>query len=235
MKEYPRSRAGARPEEAKEVMLIDMHVHTAVSSPCSRIDPRQLIYAAREMGLDAVCVTEHEEMEGARVACELGRELGFPVLRGVEVYTDCGDMLVFGLEVPSFPLQVPFEDLLRQVRVAGGLVIPAHPCRSDRGFHDKLGRERAEFLLAHVDALEVKNGGNAEEANLRAEAVAREYGIPGVGGSDAHFLMQLGRCLTVFERDIESEEDLVREVKAGRCRAAYAHEVEGIELSRLWR
>lgn len=235
VKEYPRPRAGTRPEEAKEVMLVDLHVHTVVSSPCSHIDPRQLIHAARRLGLDAVCVTEHEEMEGAQVAWELGRELGFPVLRGVEVYTDCGDMLVFGLEIPSFPLQVPFEELHRWVREADGLIIPAHPCRSDRGFHDRLGPERAEFLLARVDALEVKNGGNTEEANLRAEAVALEYGIPGVGGSDAHFLMQLGRCLTVFENDIESEEDLVREVKAGRCRAAYAHEVEGIELSRLWR
>ncbi|MGQ9704847.1 MAG: PHP-associated domain-containing protein [Actinomycetota bacterium] len=216
-------------------MLVDMHVHTAVSSPCSRIDPRQLIQVARELGLDAVCVTEHEEMEGAQVAWELGRELGFPVLRGVEVYTDCGDMLVFGLQVPRFPLQVPFEDLLREVREAGGLLIPAHPCRSDRGFHDNLVGERAEFLLSHVAPREVMNGGNTEEANLRAEAVAREYGIPGIGGSDAHFLMQLGRCLTVFERDIESEKDLVREVKAGRCRAAYAREVEGLELSRPWR
>ncbi len=216
-------------------MLIDMHVHTAVSSPCSRIDPRQLILVARDLGLDAVCVTEHEEMEGAQVAWELGRELGFPVFRGVEVYTDCGDMLVFGLIRPSFPLQVPFVELLQQVREAGGVIIPAHPCRSDRGFHEKLGPEKAEFLLAHVDALEVKNGGSSEEANLRTEAVAREYGIPGVGGSDAHFLMQVGRCLTVFERDVESEEELVREVKAGRCRAAYAHEVEGLELSRFWR
>lgn len=216
-------------------MLIDLHVHTQISSPCSRIHPRELIMAAREMGLDAVCVTEHEEMEGAQVTWELGREMGFPVLRGVEVYTDFGDMLVFGLFEPEFPLQVPFEDLLRRVREAEGIIIPAHPCRSDRGFHDKLGREKAEFLLGSVDALEVRNGGNAVEANLRAEAVASEYGLPGVGKSDAHFLMQVGRCLTVFERDIESEEDLVREIKAGRCRAAYAYEIEEIEPSRLWR
>ncbi len=216
-------------------MLVDLHVHTAVSSPCSQIDPKGLIVVARKIGLQAVCVTEHEEMEGAQVAWELGKEMGFPVLRGVEVYTDYGDMLVFGLLRPKFPLQIPFDELLAQVREAGGVVIPAHPCRSDRGFHEKMGAERAEHLLSHIDALEVKNGGNAEEANRRAEEIALRYRLPCVGGSDAHFLMQVGRCLTVFERDIASEEDLVREIKAGKCRAAYASEVEELDLSRMWR
>ncbi len=216
-------------------MLVDLHVHTAVSSPCSGIQPAELIACARRMGLDAVCVTEHEEMEGALVAWELGRRTGFPVFRGVEVYTEFGDMLVFGLFVPRFPLQVPFKDLLQQVREAGGVIIPAHPCRSDRGFHEKLGLERAEFLLGNVDAVEVRNGGCTEEANLVAEEIAAQYGLPGVGGSDAHFLMQVGRCLTIFERDIESEEELIREIRAGRCRAAYAREVARLEPSRLWR
>jgi hypothetical protein len=46
--------------------------------------------------------------------------------------------------------------------------------------------------------------------------------------------MQVGRCLTVFERDIEDEKGLMEEIKAGRCRAAYASEVDDIEPSRLW-
>ena len=216
-------------------MLIDLHVHTSVSSPCSQINPRELIVVARKIGLDAVCVTEHEEMEGARVAWELGREVGFPVLQGVEVYTDFGDMLVFGLFRPRFPLQIAFDELREQVAGAGGVIIPAHPCRSDRGFHEKLGRERAEYLLRHVDAVETKNGGSAEEANLRAEEIASRYRLPGVGGSDAHFLMQVGRCLTVFEREVANEGDLVREIKAGRCRAAYASEVKELNPSLMWR
>ncbi|MBC7247622.1 MAG: PHP domain-containing protein [Actinobacteria bacterium] len=215
-------------------MLVDLHVHT-ISSPCSHIDPRGLIVVARKIGLDAVCVTEHEEMEGAEEAWRLGREMGFPVLRGVEVYTEFGDMLVFGLFRSRFPWQTPFEELWRMVREAGGIIIPAHPCRSDRGFHERMGREKAEYLLRSIDALEVKNGGNTEEANLLAGEIASRYGLPGVGGSDAHFPMQVGRCLTVFERDIEDEEDLVREIRAGRCRAAYAGEVEEVNLSRAWR
>ena len=216
-------------------MLVDLHVHTAVSSPCSQIDPQLLIEVASRIGLDAICVTEHEEMEGAEVTRRLGTEAGFPVFRGVEVYTELGDMLVFGLYRPKFPLQTPFAELLSEVRDAGGVIIPCHPCRGSLGFHHTLGDERAEFLLANADAIETRNGGSSQESNSAAEAYADRYGLPGTGGSDAHFLMQVGRCLTVFERDIDSEAQLVEEIKAGRFRAVYASEVEALKLSELWR
>jgi len=215
-------------------MLIDMHVHTAVSSPCSRIDPRQLVEAAPRIGLDAVCVTEHEEMEGAEVARRLGEGAGFPVFRGVEVYTELGDMLVFGLHRARYPWQIPFKQLLSEVRKGDGAIIPAHPCRDSRGLHLILGEEEAEFLLASVDAIETHNGGSSPDSNAVAREYAEKYGLPGIGGSDAHFLMQLGRCLTVFEREIGDETALVEEIRAGRCRAAYASEMEGLKMSEIW-
>lgn len=215
-------------------MLVDLHIHTTVSSPCSQIEPRYLLEVARGIGLDAVAITEHEEMEGAEVTWRLGREVGFNVLRGVEVYTELGDMLVFGLFKPRFPLKTPFSELLSEVRSAGGVIIPCHPCRGSFGFHAAMGEQKAEYLLNNIDAVETRNGGSSPEANRTAEVIADKYGLPAVGGSDAHFLMQVGRCLTVFDRDIEDEKDLVEEIKAGRCRAAYASEVEGIEPSRLW-
>jgi predicted metal-dependent phosphoesterase TrpH len=216
-------------------MLVDLHVHTAVSSPCSQIDPRLLVKVAPQIGLDAVCVTEHEEMQGAEAARQLGLEAGFPVFRGVEVYTEFGDMLVFGLYRPSFPMQTPFAELLREVRDAGGVIIPAHPCRGSLGFHHSLGEEQAEFLLANIDAIETRNGGSSPESNQAARAYADKYDIPGIGGSDAHFLMQVGRSLTVFERDITDEAALVEEIRAGRCRAADDSEVGSLRVGELWR
>jgi hypothetical protein len=38
----------------------------------------------------------------------------------------------------------------------------------------------------------------------------------GTGGSDAHSVEEVGRCVTIFQNQIEAEEDLVAELKAGR-------------------
>ena len=54
-------------------MKIDLHVHTNVSSPCSLIDPERAIAVAKQVGLDGICVTEHDEIEGAEVTSALGR------------------------------------------------------------------------------------------------------------------------------------------------------------------
>ena len=43
--------------------------------------------------------------------------------------------------------------------------------------------------------------------------------MPGTAGSDAHARTDIGRCATEFERRIETIEDLIDELKAGRFRA----------------
>jgi len=54
---------------------IDMHNHTTLSSQCSVLDVRDLIRLSIEAGLDAICVTEHNTMYGARRAVMIGRDM----------------------------------------------------------------------------------------------------------------------------------------------------------------
>jgi hypothetical protein len=46
-----------------------------------------------------------------------------------------------------------------------------------------------------------------------------KLGLPGTGGSDAHQVHEIGACLTLFENEVRNEEDLIREIRAGRIRA----------------
>lgn len=46
-------------------------------------------------------------------------------------------------------------------------------------------------------------------------------GKAGVAGSDAHMPSEVGRYVTVFEKDLESEEDMLAELRAGRFRPAH--------------
>jgi len=92
--------------------LIDLHTHTAHSSPCAQMTAEELIEAAIKANLDGVAVTEHLVIEGAELAQKLARrKYGFPVFRGVEANaTIFGDVLVFGCYrdfVPQIPCWGP--------------------------------------------------------------------------------------------------------------------------------
>jgi len=207
-------------------LRIDLHVHTSVSSPCSLIEPGMMVERALEIGLDGVCVTEHDEIEGAEVARELGRKYGLTVFRGIEMYTDFGDMLVYGLYRDAPAWKTPFEELLAMCREAGAGIVPAHSCRVTGELEKLYGWERAEYLLSKVTAIETHNGGCTPEGNRAALELAKRYGLPGIGGSDAHHLFQIGRCLTVFDDVVGSDEELVAALKSGRYRGVYPDEFQ---------
>jgi len=203
-------------------MKIDLHVHTNVSSPCSLIDPERVIALAMQAGLDGICVTEHDEIEGAEVASALGRKHGFPVFRGIEIYTEMGDMLVFGLYEDAGGWKVPFEELLERCRSAGAVIVPAHCCRVTGELARVHGPERADWLMRNVDAVETYNVGCTPQGNSAALELARRFDLPGTWGSDSHHEFQIGRCYTVFKDSIDSDEALVAALKAGRYHGAYS-------------
>ena len=202
-------------------MLIDMHVHTIVSSPCSSIDPVECIERALEAGLDAICVTEHETLEGARVVKEIaGGYPGFKVFVGIEVMSREGHLLVYGYEkdIPGVP---PAAQVIKMVESAGGIVIPAHPWRSPFGWCSSVldkPVEDTEFPSL-FKVIEMYNGQQSIEQNQKGEDYCRNFNIPGTGGSDAHWISALGCAVTKFEEDLEDERHLVHALKSGRYSA----------------
>ena len=204
--------------------LIDLHTHTTISSGCSVLEPEDLIEAARRRGLDAICVTDHYFIEGANVTQRLGREMEFPVFRGVEARTNLGDMLVFGY-YRDIPEGISLQDLCWYVHEVGGLVFAAHPFHTGGGpsltlaFQER-GRDLREDwdrveVLRELDGVETLNGQVEADVNAQARALARELGVPGVGGSDAHAAHMVGSAATRFARSVRSEADLLAALKDG--------------------
>ena len=76
----------------------------------------------------------------------------------------------------------------------------------------RLGIRRA----VSVDAVEVANGGTVESENRFALKVAQQLGRYKTGGSDAHSVNGLGRCVTVFQDQICSEKAFIEALKLGR-------------------
>ena len=214
-------------------MIIDLHVHTNRASH-SNLDPHELIREARRVGLDGVCVTEHDTAWDSYAARELAQEYKFLFLRGIEVSTDMGHVLVFGLH-EYLPGIHKMERMKSIVDDLGGVMIMAHPFRGfAREFNTAGGPGPEPFqeacgrpFLQFVDGLEVMNGATEDSDNLLAVDVARESGLSATGGSDAHSRLGLGCCVTIFDGKIECEEDLIRELKGGRCRPGRMVAAEG--------
>ncbi|MGB9887422.1 MAG: PHP domain-containing protein [Moorellales bacterium] len=67
-------------------MNCDLHVHTRASD--GALTPEEVIRRAREAGLEAVAVTDHDTTAGLEEALEAGRRLGVLVVPGIEISTE---------------------------------------------------------------------------------------------------------------------------------------------------
>ena len=208
-------------------MLIDLHAHTYPKSDDSFVSVDELVDAARQCGMDGICLTEHDDFWPVNAARELTRRHGILVLPGSEINTDAGHVLVFGLHQYKFGMHKP-SFLREEADRRGAVLIAAHPYRrrflADPGRDpevraDMLHRALDDDMLRLFDAVESHNGRGKESENLFAEDLRRGLRLPGTGGSDTHDLRQMGTTATLFERRISSLDDLVEELKAGRMRA----------------
>ena len=190
-------------------MRLDLHSHSRYS-PDSRLNPVEIVKAAKSKGLDGIAITDHNTVEGASKAREHARSVGFLVIRGTEVSTEDGHVLAYGV-AEALPRDRPSRETVEAVLALGGVPVAAHPYR----FWSGLGEEAT--LGAPFAAYEVRNARTLRRGNARASALAASKGLGGTGGSDAHFLDEVGRAVTVVE-DASTEAEVLEAIRAGRTR-----------------
>jgi predicted metal-dependent phosphoesterase TrpH len=198
------------------VMKIDLHCHSKYSHD-NTLEPEVVIEEAIRKGLHGVCFTEHFSVGASNPVEKIEVPEGFLVFRGVEISTDRGHLLVYGLKDDSWNRwsrnnYLDWAEVIRRVHEQGAICAPAHPFRS----WDSLGEDL--FEMDGFDAIETHNGHNLEKENLKAIDAARRKNLPSIGGSDCHQRMQVGRAFTVFQNPIIAAEELVREIRLGHCK-----------------
>ena len=196
---------------------IDLHVHTYPASACSSAPEGELIQEAKRIGLDAICFTDHNFVWDAERITALQKKHQFLILRGNEITTNQGDMLVFGLDEDIKGI-ITIESLREKVMAANGFIIAAHPFRGFLTFdaaHLGMTPQKAmqNPLFKQVDALEVLNGKVTPRENQFAHQVAEGLNLPATGGSDAHAVSEVGQYATRFSRPIQNEAELVEALK----------------------
>lgn len=199
-------------------MLIDTHIHTNKYSSCSSINPTQVVDKALKLGLSGIVLVEHynvwteNEIENLGEATNVNKLL---ILRGQEVICSIGHLLVYGY-YNKLKENLSMEEILRNVHNVGGIVIVAHPFRNGANVVDDPAELRRKF--ASVDGIEVFSANQSDVENNYGKKVWETLGLIGIAGSDAHSIEKVGRFLTLFENPIVDESDLIREIRAGRCK-----------------
>lgn len=66
----------------------DLHLHSTLS-PCASLEmsPQNIVKRAKEVGLDMIAITDHNMVENALYAHELGKKFGLAVIFGMELQT----------------------------------------------------------------------------------------------------------------------------------------------------
>lgn len=210
--------------------LVDMHTHTVMGAYDSSLQPALLAKGINDAGLTGVAVTEHNRMWDPHKFREFQGDHGsLLVTNGMEVSTDLGHILAFGM--PGMTAGIPHLARLREAAdECGGYLVVAHPFRYwfEPVHFTRRGLKPVEMVpevlaeqpvFRYVDAIEVYNGANTDRENLIALEVAELLGKPGTAGSDCHSTQGIGCACTLFERSLETPEMMLAELRAGRFQA----------------
>ncbi|MEE8470654.1 MAG: PHP domain-containing protein [Dehalococcoidia bacterium] len=205
-------------------MIIDLHTHTRPYSDDSDVEPAELIWHAKHSGLDGICFTEHDWYWKEEDVDRLSREHNFPIFRGMEISSDEGHLLVFGLTEYRFGMHHA-EFIRRLVDEVGGAIIMAHPYRSRVRYNPDpaqlLDTACRSPVFGLVDAVEGLNGRSKDNENDFAQELCRRLNLREVGGSDAHSLSDVPSFATEFERRISTVEELIVEIREGKFRPVH--------------
>ncbi|MFM7144672.1 MAG: PHP-associated domain-containing protein [Alphaproteobacteria bacterium] len=206
-------------------MILDLHLHSEASDDSRAPVEAYLKILARkreERPLDGFVVTEHRRFDPDADYRRLEDAYGLRILRGAEVETEYGHVLIYGVNRDMLRrfdfanVRLPAQEVVREVERLGGIACPCHPGRVNVGLcahYEKLPP------LEGVVAVEALNVGSKHAENERVKELMSDHGYAGFGGSDAHLVSFVGVCATEFEDEIRDEEELVAALRRGRCRA----------------
>ena len=214
-------------------MIFDLHIHTVKGSSDSSLTTDILLEKAKDIGLSGVCLTEHSTNINISDVINKFEKSGIILLRGLEVSTDMGHILVFGLYSYVSGMH-KIKTLRKIVNDADGVMISAHPFRNlfslpnnskNLLYPDKKNYPAEPIDAANhpifniVDEIEISNGANTNQENNFARELASIKGFIGTGGSDAHSFHGIGKSVTLFEKNIYNEKDLIKSIKNKAFRA----------------
>jgi predicted metal-dependent phosphoesterase TrpH len=190
-------------------MKADLHVHSTHSGD-GRQTVEEIIARCRELGVGAVAISDHNTFKAHQG--EVRSIPGLIIIPAVEVTSLGGHINALGVS-ELIPRDRGVGETIERIHAAGGIAVAVHPYRKWSGLGEK------NVIEHRFDAVEVANGRSKRSGNLAAGRLARRLGSAEVGGSDAHESPSIGRAYTEVPEDCRNQEDVIRAIIEGRCKA----------------
>lgn len=200
-------------------MLLDLHTHSIKSDDGrAKVENYCQWIKSKALPIDGFVLTEHRQFDFESDYSALAEKFDLTILKGAEVETEYGHVLVFGVTRELYDIfdfsdiKLALADVLAAADAHGAVAAPCHPGRPRVGMFahtDELG------VPGGVRIVEIFNGGSRENEDQIAIDNAQKLGYLGIGGSDSHIVSHIGRCATRFPYEIHDETELVAALKAG--------------------
>ncbi|MFP9059222.1 PHP domain-containing protein [Natrialbaceae archaeon A-chndr2] len=193
------------------MLTVELHTHSSLSHDGR--DPVDLILEqAAAVGLDAIAITDHDEIDASLEAVQRAPEYGLIGIPGVEISSKAGHILGLGV-TEAIPPGLSYEATLEAIREQGGVAVIPHPFQESRhGVMARITREQ----LAQADAIEVYNSRLITgRANRQAERFARSRGLPMTAGSDAHISEMVGQAVTRVDAERNTVDAILEAIERG--------------------
>ena len=204
-------------------MILDLHAHSIKSDDGrAKVQNYCQWISAKNIPIDGFVLTEHRQFDNESDYSDLGQKFGLTILKGAELETEYGHVLVFGVtpalqEAFDFTnIHLALADVVSACKAHNAVAVPCHPGRKRVGMSAHL----EEFGVPEgVEIVEIYNGGSRDNEDQVSIDMAEQLGYRGIGGSDAHIVSHIGRCGTRFEQAISNEQDLVNALQQGTFEA----------------
>jgi len=204
-------------------VLLDLHTHSIKSDDGrAKVENYCQWIKAKNLPIDGFVLTEHRQFDFDSDYSALAEKFDLTILKGSEVETEYGHVLVFGVTealhraLDFSSTQLLLATVIEQSEAHGAIAVPCHPGRPRVGMFahtDELG------VPEGVRIVEIYNGGSRDQEDQIAIDNAQSLGYQGIGGSDSHIVSHIGRCATRFSHDIKSMDELVAALKSGSFEA----------------
>lgn len=216
--------------------LADLHIHSIYSYDGTASIPT-LLMRAKQIGLDVIAITDHDEIAGALKALELAFSFGVEVIPAIEITTAEGDLLAFNVTQKIERDLSLIETVLRVGEVSGFCIAP-HPMAGGPGmkslsYYSILNALRNPEVAYILIAIESYNATTIDKmSNHYARILAEHLNITQTASSDAHIVEAMG--LGVVEFEGHTAQELIDALYSGNIHQHKQKEWNSVRILGSW-